>query len=165
MPAKAESPFARSRCYLLRCVVSRHIRESYLSFIAHTGSWARPNVSLCLQLFLLQRVFAGCCQSLLTDGPSRRYLLNLCIGAWTPTPPRFTGALTRFFPVNISLTFDATSSARETTASIAISMTNILRSCSHSFMFRLPYLLAPPIAPTADTLPVYQGSRDVYTTQ
>ncbi|MGA1871703.1 MAG: hypothetical protein ACMUJM_24510 [bacterium] len=31
-------------------------------------------------------------------------------------------------------------------------MTNILRGCSHSFMFKLPYLLAPPIAPTADIL-------------
>jgi len=100
---------------------------------------------------LFRKVFAGCCQSLLTDGPSRRYLLNLCIGAWTPTPPRSTGAFTRFFPVNISLTFAATSSARETTAIIAISMANLFRSCNHSFMFRLPYLLAPPIAPTADT--------------
>ncbi len=108
---------------------------------------------------LFSKVFAGCCQSLLTDGPSRRYPLNLCIGAWTPTPPRSTGAFTRFFPVNISLTFDPTSSARETTAIIAISMTNILRSCSHSFMFRLPYLLDPPIAPTADTLISGQSGR------
>jgi hypothetical protein len=31
-------------------------------------------------------VFAGCCQSLLGDGPSRRYLCIPCVGAWTHAP-------------------------------------------------------------------------------
>ena len=38
------------------------------------------------------------------------------------------------------------------------------RSCRHSFMFRLPCLLGPPIAPTAVAL-CLQGSRAVYSTQ
>jgi hypothetical protein len=49
---------------------------------------------------------------LLGRGPSRCYLLNLCGGAWTRTPPRFVGAPARFFPTNIGLTSHATSSAR-----------------------------------------------------
>jgi len=44
-PPGAQSPFARNRCYLLRRGVLHHIREHYPSFIAHTGSCARPNPS------------------------------------------------------------------------------------------------------------------------
>jgi len=60
----------------------------------------------------VQQVFAGCCVPLLGDGPSRRYLLNLYMGAWTRTPPRFSGAFARFFPENIGLTSVLTGSAR-----------------------------------------------------
>ena len=38
--------------------------------------------------FLFRPVLAGCRQPLLEDGPSRRYLHNLCEGAWTHTPQR-----------------------------------------------------------------------------
>ena len=103
-PLCAESPFTRSRRYLLRRGVLHHVRERYLSFVAHTGSCVRPNASHRLQLSLFRWVFAGCRQPLLTDGPSRRYLCNLCIGAWTLTPRCFFGAFTRFFPKNIGLT-------------------------------------------------------------
>ncbi len=41
------------------------VRERYLSFIAHTGSCARPNVSFQLGFNLAQKVFAGCYESLL----------------------------------------------------------------------------------------------------
>ena len=37
---------------------------------------------------LIRPILAGCCQPLLEDGPSRRYLRSLCQVAWTPTPPR-----------------------------------------------------------------------------
>ncbi len=43
-------------------------------------------------------VFAGCCQSLLGDGPSRHYLCNPCVGAWTHTPPCSPGASCSFLP-------------------------------------------------------------------
>lgn len=61
-----------------------------------------------------RRVFAGCCEPLLADGSSRRYLCNPCTGAWTRTPPRPTGALARFFPVDDGLTSVLTDSARGT---------------------------------------------------
>jgi len=52
----------------------------------------------------------------------------------------------------------------DTPAMMATSMTNQFRGCSHSFMFRLPHLLDPQVAPTAEALcPL--GSRAVYTTQ
>lgn len=60
---------------------------------------------------LVSSVFAGCYVPLLEVGPSRRYLLNLCIGAWTHTPLRFSGAFTRFFPENIGLTLGQRGSA------------------------------------------------------
>ncbi len=44
-----------------------------------------------------QWVFAGCCQSLLGGGPSRRYLCIPCVGAWTHTPGCHLCAQTRFF--------------------------------------------------------------------
>jgi len=78
-PLCAESPFARLRCYLLRRDVSHHVSGSYPTFFAHTGSCARPKPSPRLRLSLFRWVFAGCCQPLLEDGPSRRYLCNLCI--------------------------------------------------------------------------------------
>jgi hypothetical protein len=62
--------------------------------------------------WLGRRVLAGCCVPLLGGGPSRCYLLNLCGGAWTRTPSRFCGALTRFFPQNVGLTLRARGSAR-----------------------------------------------------
>ncbi len=51
----------------------------------------------------------------------------------------------------------------ETPAMMATSMTNRFRGCSHSVMFRLPHLLDPQIAPTAEA-PSPLGSRAVYTT-
>jgi len=100
-------------------------------------------------VFLIQRVFAGCRQSLLGDGPSRRYLRNPCMGAWTPTPGRLPGASTRFFPGSIGLTSESIGSARSVYRRNATSTTCRFRGCSHSVMFRLPYSLGPQVAPTA----------------
>ena len=102
-PPSAQSPFARNRCYLLRHGVLHHVREHYPSFIAHTGSCARPNPSRRLQLSLIRRVFAGCHQSLLGIGPSRHYLHNHCMVAGTHTPQCPFGAFTRFFPKGFGL--------------------------------------------------------------
>jgi hypothetical protein len=52
----------------------------------------------------------------------------------------------------------------ETPAMMATSMTNQFRGCSHSLMFRLPHLLGPQVAPTAEAQGL-QGSRAVYATQ
>ena len=51
-------------------VMSMHdIRERYLSFIAHTGSCARPKPSCRLGLNLVRQVFVDCCKSLLGSWP------------------------------------------------------------------------------------------------
>jgi hypothetical protein len=51
-----------------------------------------------------RRVFAGCRQPLLRDGPSRRYLCDPCAGARTPTPPRSSAAHVRSFAKDTGLT-------------------------------------------------------------
>jgi hypothetical protein len=99
---------------------------------------------------LVRWVFAGCRQSLLGIGPSRHYLHNPCTGAWTPAPWRPFGAHTRFFPKDFGLTLENRSSARQMIAAMQLPRRNLFRSCSHSFMFRLPYSLDPLVAPTTE---------------
>ena len=122
-----------------------------------TGSLPTPRFSL------VRWVFAGCRQSLLGNGPSRHYLHNPCTGAWTPTPQRSFGAFTRFFPKDYGLTLDSRGSARQVIAAMQLLRRNLFRGCSHSIMFRLPYLLDPLVAPTTGPLSA-QGGRAVYTT-
>ena len=114
-PPRAQSPFARSQVLPRSAWCLRHhVRGIYPSFIAHTGSCARPKPSHCLDFTLDQWVFVTPwrdCQSLLGVGPSRHYLCNPCVGAWTPTPQRPSGALARFFPEGNGLTSNVTRSA------------------------------------------------------
>ena len=121
-PPSAQSPFARLGCYLWRRDIQHLVRRRYPSFIAHTNSCVRPNSSCRLQIFPIRPVFAGCCQPLLGDGPSRRYLHNLCKVAWTRTPPRsrdflsvWDASLTlwRSKSQDIGLSLEQTGSARE----------------------------------------------------
>ena len=102
-PPDAQSSFARTRGYLARRGVSHPVRGLYPSFVAPTSSCARPNSSQWLRLALFHRVFAGCCQSLLQDGPSRRYLRKSFPRCLVPYPGASPGALTRYFPGNIGL--------------------------------------------------------------
>jgi hypothetical protein len=102
-PPGAQSSFARTRRYLVRRGVSHPVGGRYPSFIAHTSSCARPNSSHCLWLSLLPWVFAGCRQSLLEDGPSRRYLRKSFPRCLVPYPGASPGAHTRYFPGNIGL--------------------------------------------------------------
>ena len=111
---------------------------------------------------LLQRVLAGCRQSLLGDGPSRHYLCNPCVGAWTPTPQCPPSALARFFPGDNGLTSGVTGSAHQTTPAMQLQQGILFRGCSHSVMFRLPRSLGPQVAPTAKAK--LSGGRAVYTT-
>ena len=105
------------------------------------------------------------CQSLLEDGPSRRYLCNPCIGAWTLTPRCFSGAHARFFPKNIGLTLELRRSAHPDYPCNATSTRQDFRGCSSaSGGFRLPYLLDLQVAPTAEAQSL-QGGQAVYTTQ
>ena len=104
------------------------------------------------------------CQPLLDDGPSRRYLYNPYMSAWTLTPQCFLGALTRFFPKNIGLTLDLRRSAHQTASAMQLQQSTLFRGCSHFVMFRLSCLLDPQVAPTAETQ-WPQGGQAVYTTQ
>src|SRR4029434_10586317 len=102
---------------------------------------------------LVPRVLAGCCVPLLGVGLSRRSLLPLSLGAWTRTPPRSSGALARFFPDDIGLTSVYTGSARRNIHHDSnFSAGHRFRGCSHSLMFRLPYVLGLQVAPTATAL-------------
>jgi len=73
-PPSAQSPFATIRCYRLVGDVAHLLGGRYPTFVAHTGSCARPLPSSRLWWSLVREVFAGCCQPLLRNGSSRRYL-------------------------------------------------------------------------------------------
>jgi hypothetical protein len=85
-PPGARSPFAHSRCYLLRRGVSHPVRGHYPSFKAHTGSCARPNPSRRLRSSLFRRVFAECRQSLCEMALPGVISATLSPHAWTRTP-------------------------------------------------------------------------------
>ena len=138
------APLPACGCYPLRRDVSHHVRGHYPSFIAHMGSWARPNPSGRLWLSLVRPVFAGCCQSLLGDGPSRRYLCNPCIGAWTLTPLCLLGAFTRFFPRSIGLTLDLRRSAHRKAPYNATSTGSRLFEAAVISYVQAPILARPP---------------------
>ena len=157
------APLPASGVTRLRHGVSHHVSGHYPTFIAPTCSCARPNASRRLRLSLLRLVFAGCCQSLLVDGPSRHYLRNPYMGVGTHAPQRPFSALTCFFLKGSGLTLVGRSSARQIFLVMQLQRGWIFRGCSHSFMFQLPYLLGLPIAPTAEAHSL-QGSQALYTT-
>jgi hypothetical protein len=103
-PPSAQSPFARRGRYPRRGGLASRLEGRYPLVVAHTGSCARPSPSPRLRFPVARRVFAGCRQSLLRDGPSRRYLCDPCVGARTLTPPRSSAAHVRFFTEDTGLT-------------------------------------------------------------
>ena len=83
--------------------VKRLLGESYPSFIARTDSCAKPLPSVRLWLSLLRSVFAGCCQPLLRNGPSRLYLCYSFLTCLDPYPGCSQGACARYYPQDIGL--------------------------------------------------------------
>jgi hypothetical protein len=81
------------------------------SFFAPTDSCARPSSSHLLDSRLVWWVFAGCHQSLLDAGPSRRCLCMSFLGCLAPYPGVSPGALSRFFPEDSGLPPSLTGSA------------------------------------------------------
>jgi len=100
---------------------SRPIRGRYPSFLAPTDSCARPSSSHLLVFRLVWWVFAGCRQSLLDGGPSRRYLRMSFPGCLAPYPGVSPGALARFFPEDSGLPPTLTGSAFSLTLRTATS--------------------------------------------
>ncbi len=161
-PPGAQSPFARTRCTLVRRGVLHPVRGHYPSFIAHTNACARPQPSRRLRLSLLRQVFAGCCQSLLGVGPSRR---DLCESVGTCLDP-YPGGLLRcscpFLPGTPS-TFSPFGRDRLSHhyPYSDFRMGKGFRGCSHLIIFRPALSLATLVAPTL-TARSPSGSRDVY---
>ena len=148
-PPSAQSFFARVRCYLPRGTVQQPLGGRYASFVARTGSCASPKPSRRLCALLLLRVFAGCCRSLLEDGPSRRYLcgsfprcLGLCPGA-------SRGAYTRFFPRDVGLHHPLPVARLDTMNPLeAASCGGYFGTVTIRYRFRPPGWLATLTAPT-----------------
>jgi hypothetical protein len=115
----------------------------YPSFIAPTGSCARPSASAPPCCALWGTVCAGCCEPLLAGGRSRRYLCNPCIGAWTPTPQRSCSASARSFPHDTGLTSESTGSARHTSPQCYFHGGNISGLQSVRYV-QAPILARPP---------------------
>jgi hypothetical protein len=121
----------------------------YPSFIAPMSPCVRPKPSSCLGFLLVHAVFAGCCQPLLGDGPSRRYLCDPCVGARTHTPPRSSAAPVRYFTEDTGLTPRETGSTRGFTPTQQLRWGAVYRGCSHSITFGLLRSLDLQVAPTA----------------
>jgi hypothetical protein len=117
-PPCAESPFAQNRCYLFWHNVLHHVRRRCPSFIAHTGSCARPN--------------------------SSRRLRNPCVGAWTPTPQRPFSAFARFFLKDNGLTLDVRGSARQICPCNATSTGKSISRLQSFLYVQAPTLARPP---------------------
>ena len=97
-PPSVQSPFAQLGYYLRWGDVQRLLRGHYPSVVAHIGSCAAPvGLSPPSAISLVQRVFAGCNQSLLPTAASRRYLRKSFLGCWIPYPGGTPCALTCFF--------------------------------------------------------------------
>jgi hypothetical protein len=101
------------------------------------------------------QVCAGCCQPLLGEGPSRRYLCVSFPACLDLYPGGSCGAPTRFFPHDSGLPPVRTGSALHNVRT-ATSVRRPFRGCSHSLMFRPAGLLTTPVAPTATDTSVWQ---------
>jgi len=97
-----ESPFASSRCYLFEDSIICYLSQYYSALFATAGSCARPSSSPALCQWLVTRVFAGCCMSLLENGPSRRYLCGSFTGCLDPYPGGFLCCICPFLHIETS---------------------------------------------------------------
>jgi hypothetical protein len=97
-PPSAQSPFARTGCYHGPGRPHGSPQRELPLFLRSYGLMRQTITLPAPRWSLGRRVFAGCHQSLLGDGPSRHYLCNPCVGAWTHTPPCLPGALAHFLP-------------------------------------------------------------------
>jgi len=158
-PPCAESPFAHGWCYLPWRGALLHIGRHYPSFIAHTGSWARPKPSRRLRFNYydgsLQVVVSPCWPPAHRAYGSERsrsfpslslQSLRRCLDPYPAMSFRCTCSLLpgRQRPHLRRHRFGTPDYRRNAT-----SMTGEFRGCSHSLMFRLPRSLDPQVAPTA----------------
>ena len=164
-PPRAQSPFARSRRYLHRhevlCFTSEGVTPPSSLLRTHAPDQNPPaNFDSPYK--------AGLCR--LLPVPAGRWSfptlslqsLHRCLDPY-PGMPLWCSCpfLPREFQPHLRCTKFGTS---DLSVAMQFQRRPYFRGGSHSVMFRLPCLLAPQIAPTAQNL-VPAGSRDVYTTQ
>jgi len=158
-PPSAQSPFARGGRYPPSGRPRKPPQRTLLLLPRSYGLMRQTKSLPAPRWLLVHRVFAGCRQSLLGDGPSRHYLCNPCIGAWTHTPPRSSDALAHFFSEDTGLTPRETRSARETIPAMQLPQGAVFRGYSHSLIFRLLRSLGLQVAPTAAPTDAGQPGR------
>jgi hypothetical protein len=160
-PPRAQSPFARSRCYLYRrnvsCIASEGVTPPSLLIWAHATDQNPP----------ADFYTAGLCR--LLPAPAGRWSFpTLSLQSLHRCPDPYPGVLLRcvcpFLPGELQPHNRCTKFGAPINRRNAISTTTPFRGGSHSVMFGLPCLLAPQMAPTAQALSP-TGSRVVYTTQ
>ena len=100
-------------------------------------------------LSLWAPVFAGCCETLLARGPSRRYLRTSFPRCLVPSPGASPGAPARYFPGHRGLRQLGSGSATRPHAVRRLLYGGPSRGCRHALMFRPLGLLATQVAPTA----------------
>jgi len=98
--------------------------------------WCQTKSLLLTSVFPIQQVFAGCHQSLLGDGPSRRYLCNPCMVAWTPTLQAARRYNYAFSVKDFGPAPGSTSSARQIIPVMQLQQGLKSRGSGHSIMFR-----------------------------
>src|SRR5215471_13139871 len=149
VPAMTESPFAwlgalprpGERDPLFRSALPDPPRSYGL--MRQTSSLWNPLLSLWAP------VFAGCCETLLAGGPSRRYLRKSFPRCLVPYPGASPGAPTRYFPGDIGLYQLGNGSATRTMpyddfcTGVLLGAADI-RSCSGLWVCSPPRSLLPP---------------------
>lgn len=144
---------------------SHDLDRHYPAFIATPGSCAGPQPSGVLRS---KAWYPSLCRLLRAPAGRRPFPMLSPQSVWRRLGP-YPAALRRcIYPVSSRRTSASPHMQQvrraDTIAMIAISMTDRFRGCSHSVMFRLPHLLDPQIAPTAEALCLL-SSRAVYATQ
>jgi len=153
-PPSAQSPFARRRCYRRRDGVQHRLGGRYPSFIAHTGSCARPNPSPRLQLVARP---GSLCR--LLPAPAGRWpfpTLSLRVFPWMlgPVPRWLVRCFRPFLPPRHRPSPRGSVGRRATNFPLQVTSCGNPLSQSSSFLtFRPPGLLATQVTPTAAGCP------------
>jgi hypothetical protein len=148
-PPSAQGSFARPGCYPESGRPYGSPRRALPLLHRSYEPMRQTKTSARLGFLLVRAVLAGCCQPLLGDGLSRRYLCDPCVGARTHTPPHSSAAFVRCFTENTGLTPRETGSTRGFTPTQQLRWGAVYRGCSHSITFGLLRSLDLQVAPTA----------------
>ena len=157
--ARCPEPLCPLRVLPLRGSVYRHLERHYPLIIAHTGSCARPKPSRCFQC--IQRVFAGCRQSLLGVGPSRCYLRKSFPRCLDPYPGGILWCICPFLPIEHRPSPDYKKVGSHTYPHSDFSTELLTRLQSFRYV-QAPRFAHHPGRSYRSSTPVELGSRDFY---